>query len=205
MKISQNGINLIKEFEGLKVDAYLCPAGVWTIGYGHTAGVQKGQKISAAQAEAYLLADLEQFEKKVDKYSGYCWNQNEFDALVSFAFNIGSIDQLTANGNRTKAVIAESILLYNKANGQVLDGLKKRRQIEQDLFLTESTVRTLKTGIAGMDVIYLQQRLTAKGYGVGDIDGKFGAKTLESVKAFQAENNLTVDGIVGAKTWAALG
>lgn len=64
---------------------------------------------------------------------------------------------------------------------------------------------TLKFGSFGADVTYLQQRLTAKGYGVGAIDGKFGRKTLEAVKAFQAEHNLVVDGIVGAKTWAALG
>ena len=64
---------------------------------------------------------------------------------------------------------------------------------------------TLKFGSSGADVTYLQQRLTAKGYGVGSIDGKFGVKTLEAVKAFQAESNLTVDGIIGTKTWAALG
>ncbi|WP_304841282.1 glucosaminidase domain-containing protein [Phocaeicola sartorii] len=64
--------------------------------------------------------------------------------------------------------------------------------------------QTLKFGIWGTDVTYLQQRLTAKGYGVGSIDGIFGAKTLEAVKAFQAENNLVVDGIVGNKTWYAL-
>ncbi|MBD5504581.1 MAG: hypothetical protein HDR09_12865 [Lachnospiraceae bacterium] len=63
----------------------------------------------------------------------------------------------------------------------------------------------IKRGSRGADVTYLQQRLTAKGYGVGAIDGIFGQKTLEAVKAFQAENNLAVDGIVGGKTWAALG
>lgn len=136
MKTSRNGINLIKQFEGCRLDAYKCPAGVWTIGYGHTAGVKQGDKISAAQAEAYLRADLEKYEKKVDKYSKYCWNQNEFDTLVSFAYNLGSIDQLTANGTRSRAVIAEKILLYNKAGGKVLAGLTKRREAERELFLT---------------------------------------------------------------------
>lgn len=136
MKTSQEGINLIKQFEGCRLEAYKCPAGVWTIGYGHTAGVQPGQKISAAQAEAYLKADLEKYEKKVGKYSGYGWNQNEFDALVSFAYNVGSIDQLTANGTRNRKVIAEKILLYNKGDGKVLPGLVKRRQAERDLFLS---------------------------------------------------------------------
>lgn len=148
MKISQNGINLIKKFEGLRVDAYLCPAGVWTIGYGHTAGVQQGQKISTAQAEVYLRSDLEQFEKKVDKYSKYCWNQNEFDALVSFAFNIGNIDQLTANGTRSRSVIAEKMILYNKAGGKKLTGLVRRREAERDLFLLPCSEENIVDGIA---------------------------------------------------------
>lgn len=136
MRTSQKGIDLIKKFEGCRLDAYKCPAGVWTIGYGHTAGVTCGQKISPAQAEAYLRADLEKYEKKVEKYeSRYRWTQNEFDAMVSFAYNLGSIDKLTANGTRTKAVIAEKILLYNKAGGKVLAGLTKRRQAEWELFL----------------------------------------------------------------------
>ena len=136
MRTSQTGIDLIKEFEGCRLDAYKCPAGVWTIGYGHTTGVTAGQKISKAQAEAYLRADLEKYEEKVEKYEDrYRWTQNEFDAMVSFAYNLGSIDKLTANGTRSKAVIAEKILLYNKAGGKVLAGLTKRRQAEQELFL----------------------------------------------------------------------
>lgn len=137
MKTSQKGIDLIKKFEGCRLDAYKCPAGVLTIGYGHTAGVTAGQKISPAQAEVYLRTDLEKYEKNVEKYNNrYSWTQNEFDALVSFAFNIGSIDKLIANGTRTKAVIAEKILLYNKAGGKVLTGLTKRRQAERELFLS---------------------------------------------------------------------
>ncbi len=136
MKTSQTGIDLIKKFEGCRLDAYKCPDGVWTIGYGHTAGVTAGQKISTAQAEAYLRADLEKFEKLVAKYdSKYRWTQTEFDAMVSFAYNLGSIDKLTANGTRTKNVIAEKILLYNQAGGKVLAGLTKRRQAERELFL----------------------------------------------------------------------
>lgn len=136
MKTSQTGIDLIKKFEGCRLDAYKCPAGVWTIGYGHTAGITAGQKISQAQAEAYLRADLEKYEKKVEKYTHrYRWTQNEFDAMVSFAYNLGSIDKLTVNGTRTKNVIAEKIILYNKAGGKVLAGLTKRRQAERELFL----------------------------------------------------------------------
>lgn len=214
MKISDDGIKLIRQFEGCRLDAYKCPAGVWTIGYGHTGDVRQGQKITAAQAEAYLRVDLEKFEKRVEKYSRYKWNQNEFDALVSFAYNAGSIDQLTNKGKRNRQEIAEAIPKYNKAevNGvkKVLPGLTRRRQAEQELFLgkagsaQESRRTTLKMGSRGADVTYLQQRLTAKGYGTGAIDGVFGIKTLEAVRAFQAENNLVPDGIAGRKTWEAL-
>lgn len=210
MKTSQNGINLIKKYEGCRLESYKCPAGVWTIGYGHTSGVTAGQRITQARADAMLLADLEQFENKVEKYNGkYKWNQNEFDALVSFAFNIGSIDQLTANGTRERSVIAEKFLLYNKAAGKVLPGLTKRREEERALFLSKKDDQkigreTVKYGSRGESVTYLQQRLTARGYGVGSIDGIFGNKTLEALKAFQAENDLAVDGIVGANTWSKL-
>ena len=120
MKTSKNGINLIKKFEGCRLTAYKCAAGVPTIGYGHTAGVKMGQAITQEQADRYLKDDLVKYEKNVGKYdSKYRWNQNEFDALVSFAFNIGSIDQLTASGIRDRKTIAERILQYNKAAGKV--------------------------------------------------------------------------------------
>lgn len=206
MKTGQAGLNLIKRYEGCKLNAYKCPAGVWTIGYGHTSGVTQGMTITQAQADAYLTADVAKFETNVNKYyDKYKWNQNEFDALVSFAFNIGNIDQLTANGTRERSVIAEKLLLYNKAAGKVLSGLTKRREEERKLFLSGKVGRsTVKYGSRGEDVTFLQQRLTAKGYGLGSIDGIFGNKTLEAVKAFQIENGLTVDGIVGVNTWAML-
>lgn len=151
MRTSQTGIDLIKSFEGCHLDAYKCPAGVWTIGYGHTAGVTGGQKISQAQAEAYLRADLESSEKNVEKYAGrYHWTQSEFDAMVSFAYNLGGIDKLTANGTRSKATIAEKMLLYNKANGNILPGLVRRRQAEQKMFLSGSTEKEGEATRAGV-------------------------------------------------------
>lgn len=137
MKTSQKGIDLIKKFEGCKLTAYKCPAGIWTIGYGHTGDVKQGQTITRDYAETLLRSDLVKFELKVSKYDPqYNWNQNEFDALVSFAYNIGNIDQLTDRGNRSREKIAEKILLYNKAAGQVLNGLIRRRNAERELFLT---------------------------------------------------------------------
>ncbi len=140
MKTSQNGIDLIKQFEGCRLTAYKCPAGVWTIGYGHTAGVQAGQSITQEQADAYLREDLARFEQHVGTYDKYHWNQNEFDALISFAYNIGNIDQLTANGTRNKDTIADKMLLYNKAGGKVLGGLSKRRNAERVLFVMPCVV-----------------------------------------------------------------
>ena len=137
MKTSEKGIELIKQFEGCRLTAYRCPEGKLTIGYGHTAGVQEGQTITQEQADAHLKADLEKFEKLVEKYDKkYAWKQNQFDALVSFAFNIGNIDQLTAKGSRTKAEIASAMLLYNKIDKRASAGLSLRRQKERALFVT---------------------------------------------------------------------
>ena len=213
LKTGQAGLNLIKQFEGCRLTAYKCPAGVLTIGYGHTAGVKAGQTITQAQADKMLVEDVERFERNVNKYyDKYRWNQNEFDALVSFAFNLGSIDQLTAGGTRSREVIAEKMLQYNKAAGKVLAGLTRRRQAEKELFLkncTGATIKaaeelpTLREGSRGLYVEELQEMLDKRGYTL-KVDGIFGSKTLEAVKAFQADNGLKVDGVVGEKTWRKL-
>ena len=145
MKISDNGLNLIKKFEGCRLTAYQDAVGVWTIGYGTTTAdkavtgtvICQGLKISQATADEWLRQSVDKkYGPKVDKYSKYEWNQNEFDALVSFAYNIGSIDGLTVSGSRSKEEIADKILAYNKAGGKVLSGLTKRRQEERALFIT---------------------------------------------------------------------
>ena len=140
LHISQKGIDLIKSFEGCHLQGYICPAGVPTIGYGYTGKINgkkitTATKITQAQAESLLAADLAKFENHVRLFdSKYHWNQNEFDALVSFAYNVGNINQLTQNKKRTKAQIASAMLLYNKANGKILAGLTRRRQAEKTLF-----------------------------------------------------------------------
>jgi GH24 family phage-related lysozyme (muramidase) len=135
MRISQRGIDLIKQFEGCRLKAYKDPAGVPTIAYGHTAGVKMGDTITQEQADELLRDDLVIYEGKVAKYDDkYHWNQNQFDALVSFAYNIGSIDQLTSNGRRSIKTISEKILEYNKAGGNKLEGLVRRRKAEKALF-----------------------------------------------------------------------
>lgn len=140
MKTSNKGIELIKKFEGCRLTAYRCPAGVLTIGYGHTGSdVKAGMTISQSRAVELLKSDLARFENNVAKYnSKYKWNQNQYDALVSFAYNIGSIDQLTANGTRSIKEISNAILKYNKAGGKELAGLTSRRKEEKKLFDTKA-------------------------------------------------------------------
>lgn len=209
MKVSDKGLDLIKTFEGCHLTAYLCPAGKLTIGYGHTKGVHEGMTITKAQANTFLIEDCSNAEKNVNSFNDkYSWTQNEFDALVSFAYNIGSINQLTANGIRSKEVIANKILEYNKSGGKVLSGLVKRRKAEHDLFVSSdkevNAMEVLKFGSKGENVKELQEDLTARGYSVGTIDGDFGQKTKSAVIAFQKDAGLTQDGIVGPKTKNAL-
>lgn len=138
MKTSQRGINLIKEFEGLRLTAYRCPAGVYTIGYGHTRGVKRGMKITEEEASAFLTADLRNSERTVERYDAiYHWRQNEFDALVSFTFNCGAANlrALLRNGRRNRSQIAATLPMYRKAGGKVLKGLERRRAAEKALFL----------------------------------------------------------------------
>ena len=105
MKISDNGLNIIKKFEGCRLTAYQDTVGVWTIGYGTTNAdkaitgttICQGLRISQETADEWLRQSVDKkYGPKVDKYSAYNWTQPEFDALVSFAYNIGSIDGLTA-------------------------------------------------------------------------------------------------------------
>lgn len=139
MKINKAGLNLIKKYEGCRLSAYKCPAGVMTIGYGHTVGVRSGDRITQAQADDMLLSDIAIYEKYVndvnEKYN-YNFNRNEFSALVSFTFNCGhgNLYALLQYGKRDKQTIAQKMLLYCNANGKPLKGLQDRRKAEQDLY-----------------------------------------------------------------------
>lgn len=143
MKISQRGIDFIKKEEGCVLKVYLDVVGVKTLGYGHTGpevnAMAVGTPITREVADAYLLSDLHKFELNVMKYDPiFHWSQNEIDSLVSFAFNVGSIDQLTAKGTRTKQEIADKMLEYNKAAKKVIPALTRRRKAERDMFLGDS-------------------------------------------------------------------
>lgn len=144
MQISNNGIELIKRFEGCRLVAYKAvkTEEYHTIGYGHYgADVFKGMTISQKQAEEYLKKDLEKFENYVNKYvTTFSPNQNQFDALVSFTYNcgLGSLQKLTKG--RTAEQVSEHITAYVYAGGQKLEGLVKRRNAEKELFLKEKNI-----------------------------------------------------------------
>ena len=137
MKIGNKGLNIIKTFEGCRLTAYKCPAGVWTIGYGHTAGVKQGDKITQQRADELLRNDMKIYESYVNKLNR-TFNQNQFDALVSFCYNCGAGSLQTLCRNRNTQQIAQAILKYDKANGKSLPGLTRRRKMEQALFLEPS-------------------------------------------------------------------
>lgn len=146
MRTSDKGIALIKSFEGCRLTAYLCPAGVWTIGYGHTAGVKEGQTITQEQADDFLKTDLARYERYVIN-TGLNLNQGQFDALVSFTYNCGPGNLKNLISERSLAEIAEAMLLYNKGNGEVLPGLVRRRKAERELFLSEVEETEVETMI----------------------------------------------------------
>lgn len=137
MHINNEGLSIIKESEGLSLKAYKCPSGVWTIGYGHTGkDVKKGMEITKEKATELLRKDIERFERNVSHYDKlYNFTSNEFSALVSFTYNIGSIAGLTKAGTRSKEQIANKMLEYCYANGKKLNGLYTRRQKERRLFM----------------------------------------------------------------------
>ncbi len=141
MKTSQKGIDLIKNFEGLRLKAYLCPAKVWTIGYGHTgADVKEGLLIGQAQAENLLRNDLQRFENSVNAYVKVKLNQNQFDALVSFAYNVGieALSKSTLVKFLNQGLFNQAANQFDRwvnANGKPLSGLVARRAKEKALFL----------------------------------------------------------------------
>lgn len=219
-KIGQAGLKLIMEFEGCRLAAYQCSAGVWTIGYGHTAGVYKGMTITQAQAEEYLKQDVAKFEKYVNNPAYVpiteSLNQNQFDALVSFAYNCGAGNLMKLCKGRTAAQISTAMLNYNKAAGKVLAGLTRRRKAEQALFnkavsctgtTAATTTTTSKNNTEDYNMDTIKKGSKGKAVKVWQIiigvtaDGNFGSGTESATKTWQKNHGLTADGIVGAKSW----
>ena len=140
MKTGNKGIELIKHFEGCELEAYKCPAGVWTIGYGHIKGVHEGMTITEHQAEEMLKSELHEYEGYINDYVTVPLNQNQFDAMVSWVYNLGGGNLRASsllkvlNAGEYDGVPAQ-MMRWNKAGGKVLEGLTRRRQAEADLFV----------------------------------------------------------------------
>ena len=141
------GIPIIKRFEGLKLKAYLCPAGLPTIGYGNTryedgSTVKLGEQITIDRADKLLMHTVAQFERQVDTLVTVPINANQLGALTSFAFNVGignfqrSTLRRLVNANPSNPAIRTEMMKWNKAGGKVLNGLTRRRQAEADLYFT---------------------------------------------------------------------
>ena len=215
-RIGQAGLALIKQFEGCRLIAYQCSAGVWTIGYGHTVGVYKGMKITQKKAEAYLLQDVAKFEKYINNPSYVPFtaqlNQNQFDALVSFAFNLGQGNVKKLCTGRTINQIPSAMQQYCKAAGKTLPGLQRRRKAEAALYnkrvksctgVTTTTVKetedynmnTIKKGSKGNAVKVWQIIIGTTA------DGIFGSGTENMTKTWQKNHGLMADGIVGKNSW----
>ena len=139
MKISAEGLSLIKKFEGCELEAYQCSAGVWTIGYGHTKDIEEGMTITKEQAEEMLVDELHEYESYVNEYVTVELEQNQFDALVSWVYNLGPTNLKSStmlkvlNSGDFDGVPAQ-IKRWNKAGGNVLEGLVRRREAEALLF-----------------------------------------------------------------------
>ena len=139
MKISQEGLSLIKKFEGLRLKAYKCSANVLTIGYGHTGGVKETDKITLEEADSLLKKDIAKFEEYVSDNVMVKLNQSQFDALVAWTFNLGvgnlrSSTMLKKLNESDYGSVPFEMRRWNKAGGKTLDGLIRRRQAESLLF-----------------------------------------------------------------------
>lgn len=216
--ISETGVQLIKSFEGCRLKAYKChiTEKYYTIGWGHYGpDVTPNMVITQQEADRMFLEDMGPYEKKVFKYDDkYNWSQDEFDALVSFCYNIGNIDQLTANGTRDKKTIAEKMLLYVNCNGYKLPGLVRRRQAEHDLFtkvydgplfpvIPAIPEPTLRRRCKNEKVKQLQRACNILFGKSLEEDGSFGPLTQQAIKDIQKDSGkLVIDGIYGPKTYA---
>jgi len=139
MQISKEGIDLVKKFEGCKLEAYQCAAGVWTLGYGSTHGVKQGDTCSQEEAENMLIDELKEYGNYVKELVTVPLNQHQMDAMISWTFNLGpsNLKSSTLLMILNQAIYEEipfQIKRWNKVNGVVNDGLIRRREAEALLF-----------------------------------------------------------------------
>ena len=166
MRVSQKGINLIKKFEGLRLRSYICPAGVLTIGYGHTGSdVYPNQQITEEEAEQLLWKDTESAQQTVSSFVTAKINQNEYDALVSFTFNVGptafvnsTLLKLLNHGADRKVVAAEFDRWVKAGDDKPVPGLMRRREAEKALFLEKIKHPLLSKSLLAKRDTWLKRR-----------------------------------------------
>lgn len=218
MRVSKKCIEMVKEFEGCYLTAYQDAVGVWTIGYGITSSdksitgrkIGPGMNITLSTANTWLERSLNEiYLPKVLKYKKYDFNSSQVDALVSFAYNVGSIDQLTSNGRRSIKTIEDKILEYNKAGGKTFKGLTRRRIAEQNMFrqgpklFDEGWPKLPERGYfqyadKGNEVKKLQKLLQWMDFDV-DLNGVYDTDTVNAVKKIQGMAKTTKNGKFGNK------
>ena len=142
MNISQEGLSLIKKFEGCELEAYQCAAGVWTIGYGSTKGVKEGDTLTQKEADNLLLHEMQEYESYIKELVKVPLKQNQFDALVAWTYNLGPTNlnnstMLKKINEKDWEEVPNQIKRWNKAGGKVLEGLVRRREAEALLFQGE--------------------------------------------------------------------
>lgn len=238
MNLSDRGVALIASFEGFRSSPYRDAVGVWTIGYGSTDGVGPNTPpVTEEQALARLKTEVASSYGNAVNNLNLPLTQNQFDALCSFTYNVGvgGISYTTTVGRnlraRAWAAAADALLAWNKAGGQVLPGLVRRRQAERALFLEPDSTERPPAGSAPpfpwghLDYIGAprpdphchsghygppdsdhvrtwQQRMLERGWRIV-VDGDYGPASERACRAFQGEKGLGVDGLVGPATWAA--
>lgn len=224
MKTSERGVDFIARHEGLVLRAYRDVAGIWTIGYGHTAAAgglkpKAGMTITKEQARDILMDDLRKFEARVEK-TGAFKAQSPFDAAVSFDFNTGAIHRASwvkAYRAGDFALTRKGLMQWVKAGGRKVQGLVNRRKAEVALLINgdyglkgsgegvAQKASKAAPGIPNEAVKEAQTILTSKGFNPGAIDGWFGDKTKAALIEYQkAHPHLTADGILGPATLAQL-
>jgi len=139
MQISKEGLALIKKFEGCELEAYRCPAGVWTIGFGTIKGVKEGDRITKDEANHLLEEEMIEYESYINDMVEVELNQSQYDALCAWVFNLGptnlgSSTLLKVLNEGKYEEVPQQIKRWNKANGEVLNGLIRRREAEALLF-----------------------------------------------------------------------
>ncbi len=186
MQINPHGIELIKRFEGFRGTAYLCPAGYWTIGYGHTsmAGppeVKRGMKMTRAEAAKVLARDVEGFADGVRGFLRRDLSENQFSALVSFAFNVGlgalrSSSVLKAVNKGDFEAVPRRLNLWIKGGGRILPGLQKRRAAEGNLFMMPDGLGLMAAALPQVAPIEIEAMDEARGL-VEQLVGKDAAQS----------------------------